>query len=172
MARLSDVRSTAIRTIASATLTVETHGPGFTDVTRECAAFLREAGARDGVLLCFMRHTSASLTIQENADPDVQTDLVTALERLAPANGGWVHDTEGPDDMPGGRWRDGARHLAGHLSGGASRTAAPARDRASVCRQRVIPKSGNRFSDKITRKRKDQRADIACALPGVKAALA
>ena len=47
-----------------------------------------------------IRHTSASLVIQENADPDVQTDLVTALDRLAPANAGWVHDTEGPDDMP------------------------------------------------------------------------
>jgi secondary thiamine-phosphate synthase enzyme len=52
------------------------------------------------VLLAYIRHTSASLVIQENADPDVQTDLVTALRRLAPANAGWVHDTEGPDDMP------------------------------------------------------------------------
>ena len=48
----------------------------------------------------YLRHTSASLVIQENADPDVQTDLVTALDRLAPADAGWVHDTEGPDDMP------------------------------------------------------------------------
>ena len=52
------------------------------------------------MLLAYLRHTSASLVIQENADPDVQTDLVTALGRLAPANAGWVHDTEGPDDMP------------------------------------------------------------------------
>ena len=64
------------------------------------ADFLRQAGARDGVLLAYLRHTSASLVIQENADPDVQADLVTALKRLAPANAGWVHDTEGPDDMP------------------------------------------------------------------------
>ena len=55
---------------------------------------------RDGVLLAYIRHTSASLVIQENADPDVQTDLVTALQHVAPANAGWVHDTEGPDDMP------------------------------------------------------------------------
>jgi len=61
---------------------------------------LREIGAGDGALLAFIRHTSASLVIQENADPDVQTDLVTALNRIAPANAGWVHDTEGPDDMP------------------------------------------------------------------------
>jgi secondary thiamine-phosphate synthase enzyme len=52
------------------------------------------------VLFLFLRHTSASLVIQENADPDVQTDLATALARLAPAGPGWVHDTEGPDDMP------------------------------------------------------------------------
>ena len=59
-----------------------------------------DAGGRNGTLLLFLRHTSASLVIQENADPDVQTDLVTALARLAPAEAGWVHDVEGPDDMP------------------------------------------------------------------------
>jgi secondary thiamine-phosphate synthase enzyme len=48
----------------------------------------------------FIRHTSASLTIQENADPSVLADLTTALDRLAPENAGWSHDTEGPDDMP------------------------------------------------------------------------
>jgi secondary thiamine-phosphate synthase enzyme len=48
----------------------------------------------------FIRHTSASLTIQENADPSVLDDLMTALDRLAPENAGWTHDTEGPDDMP------------------------------------------------------------------------
>jgi secondary thiamine-phosphate synthase enzyme len=100
MARLGELRSTNVGTIVSATLTVETRGPGFIEITRDAASFLREAGAREGVLLLYMRHTSASLTIQENADPDVQTDLVTALNRLAPANAGWVHDTEGPDDMP------------------------------------------------------------------------
>jgi|SRR4051812_9122097 secondary thiamine-phosphate synthase enzyme len=100
MGRLEGVRRVTPETIASATLAVETSGPGFTDITRDVAAFLRAAEAGDGVLLAFIRHTSASLTIQENADPDVQADLVTALERLAPANAGWVHDTEGPDDMP------------------------------------------------------------------------
>ena len=48
----------------------------------------------------FIRHTSASLTIQENADPSVLDDLMTALNRLAPEDAGWTHDTEGPDDMP------------------------------------------------------------------------
>jgi len=100
MVRLDDVRSVTPETIAAATLVAETRGPGFTEITPDVATFLRVAEAGDGVLLAFIRHTSASLTIQENADPDVQTDLVTALDRLAPASAGWVHDTEGPDDMP------------------------------------------------------------------------
>jgi len=100
MARLGRIDTVAIGTIASATLVVETRGAGFTDITRDVASFLQEAAAGDGVLLAFIRHTSASLTIQENADPDVQTDIVTALDRLAPASAPWVHDTEGPDDMP------------------------------------------------------------------------
>jgi len=100
MARLTHVRSTAVDTVATATIEVETRGPGFTDITREAVSFLQQSSAGDGALLAFVRHTSASLTIQENADPDVQTDLLTALNRLAPANAGWVHDTEGPDDMP------------------------------------------------------------------------
>jgi secondary thiamine-phosphate synthase enzyme len=53
-----------------------------------------------GTLLLYLRHTSASLVIQEKADPDVQDDLMTALARLAPEHAGWVHDTEGSDDMP------------------------------------------------------------------------
>jgi secondary thiamine-phosphate synthase enzyme len=87
-------------TITSSLLSVETRGAGFTDVTREVAKFLRETGAREGAVTLFIRHTSASLTIQENADPSVLRDLTTALNRLAPENAGWVHDTEGPDDMP------------------------------------------------------------------------
>src|SRR5256885_2694456 len=100
MARLSDLQNTTLDLIASATLTVETRGDGFIEITRDVADFLRQAAAHDGVLLAYIRHTSASLVIQENADPDVQTDLVSALNRLAPANAGWVHATEGPDDMP------------------------------------------------------------------------
>jgi secondary thiamine-phosphate synthase enzyme len=96
----SDVRVAAAQVVATATLVVSTAGPGFTDITGEVRAFVSRSGARDGVALLFMRHTSASLAIQENADPDVQTDLTTALDRLAPADAGWVHDTEGPDDMP------------------------------------------------------------------------
>jgi secondary thiamine-phosphate synthase enzyme len=87
-------------TIASSLLTVQTPGRGFTDLTAEAVKFVAEAGARDGALTLFVRHTSASLTIQENADPSVLVDLTTALSRLAPENAGWTHDAEGPDDMP------------------------------------------------------------------------
>ncbi len=87
-------------TIASSLLTVQTPGRGFTDLTAEIAKFVDEVHADDGALTLFIRHTSASLTIQENADPSVLVDLTTALSRLAPENAGWTHDTEGPDDMP------------------------------------------------------------------------
>lgn len=90
----------SVTTIASSLLAVATRGAGFVDITGEVAKFLREVGAREGAVTLFIRHTSASLTIQENADPSVLQDLATALRRLAPENAGWVHDTEGPDDMP------------------------------------------------------------------------
>jgi secondary thiamine-phosphate synthase enzyme len=93
----SAVSATAI---VSSLLTVQTRGAGFTDLTSDVAKFLREARAQEGAVIVFIRHTSASLTIQENADPSVLKDLTTVLNRLAPENGGWIHDTEGPDDMP------------------------------------------------------------------------
>jgi secondary thiamine-phosphate synthase enzyme len=85
---------------AGATLTVSTPGQGFTDITRAVAEFLARSGIATGLVTVFCRHTSASLTIQENADPDVQTDLLTALDGLAPRHAGYVHGAEGPDDMP------------------------------------------------------------------------
>jgi secondary thiamine-phosphate synthase enzyme len=87
-------------TIVSSLLTVETIGAGFTDLTPETAKFVSDSGLREGAVTLFVRHTSASLTIQENADPTVLVDLTTALKRIAPENGGWRHDAEGPDDMP------------------------------------------------------------------------
>jgi secondary thiamine-phosphate synthase enzyme len=98
--RLSPITRVTPQVLLSATLTVETRGAVFIEITREVGAFLREAKADDGALTVFLRHTSASLTIQENADPDVQTDLAGALDRIAPQHAGYVHDTEGPDDMP------------------------------------------------------------------------
>jgi len=100
VASLSAPSAVSAGKIVSALLAVETPGTGFTDITREAARFLHSTGAREGALMLFIRHTSASLTIQENADPSVLVDLTTALTRLAPENAGWVHDTEGPDDMP------------------------------------------------------------------------
>ena len=90
----------AATSVVSSLLTVQTPGTGFTDLTAEVAKFVTEARAREGAVTLFIRHTSASLTIQENADPTVLVDLTTALNRLAPENAGWRHDTEGPDDMP------------------------------------------------------------------------
>ena len=86
--------------IATSQLVVQTGGKGFVDLTAEIERFVSESQAREGAVTLFIRHTSASLTIQENADPSVLTDLQTALARLAPDNAGWTHDTEGPDDMP------------------------------------------------------------------------
>ena len=81
-------------------LEIATRGVGFTDVTRCAADWLRRIGARDGLLTLFIRHTSASLVIQENADPDVRDDLTDALSALAPEDRPWRHTVEGPDDMP------------------------------------------------------------------------
>ena len=75
------IDASASDTIVSSLLTVQTRGRGFTDLTAEVAKFVREAGAREGAVTLFIRHTSASLTIQENADPTVLDDLMTALDR-------------------------------------------------------------------------------------------
>jgi len=83
-----------------ATLDIATDRPGMSEITAAVARWLDDIGADDGLLTLFIRHTSASLTIQENADADVQRDLVDALTRLAPENAGYRHATEGPDDMP------------------------------------------------------------------------
>jgi secondary thiamine-phosphate synthase enzyme len=79
---------------------VPTPSAGFIDITAEIARFVKDAHAREGAVTLFIRHTSASLAIQENADPSVLDDLMTVLDRLAPQHAGWSHDTEGPDDMP------------------------------------------------------------------------
>lgn len=78
----------------------ETCGPGFTDITGEINAWLGSQGAHDGLVTLFIAHTSASLTIQENADPDVLRDLTDSLERIAPRTHPYRHSLEGSDDMP------------------------------------------------------------------------
>ncbi len=86
--------------IATSQFAVQTRGKGFVDLTSDVAKFLSDANAKEGAVTLFIRHTSASLTIQENADPSVLVDLGTALSELAPEDAPWTHDTEGPDDMP------------------------------------------------------------------------
>ncbi len=98
--RLSKIAETTPQLIGTATLQVDTPGAGFCEITGEAKNFIAQLGAGDGSLLVYLRHTSASLTIQENADPDVQHDLMSALDRLAPEDAPWIHDVEGPDDMP------------------------------------------------------------------------
>jgi secondary thiamine-phosphate synthase enzyme len=100
MNRLSAIHTARVDTVATAELTVAASGEGFFEITRDVADFVAQIKARDGAVLLYLKHTSASLVIQENADADVRTDLVTALRRLAPENVGWVHEVEGPDDMP------------------------------------------------------------------------
>lgn len=84
---------------------IETRGQGLVEITRQVEAFVRDAGMEEGLLTLFVRHTSCSLLVQENADPDVREDLNGFFERLVPPSDDpsmrWmVHTTEGPDDMP------------------------------------------------------------------------
>ncbi len=85
---------------ASAAVIVATRGPGFTRLGNEVSKRLKEMEAANGVVTLFSTHTSASLCIQENADPDVLADLADALDRLAPEGVRYRHRSEGPDDMP------------------------------------------------------------------------
>jgi secondary thiamine-phosphate synthase enzyme len=98
--RLSVVQRLRPDWFATGMLSVDTAGRGLVEITAQIRRFLDEVEAQDGVVLIFLRHTSASLIIQENAAREVRADLTMALERLAPADAGWRHDSEGPDDMP------------------------------------------------------------------------
>jgi secondary thiamine-phosphate synthase enzyme len=84
----------------SHTLEVATRGKGFVEITDELARWLESIAGENGLLTVFVSHTSASLTIQENADPNVRRDLADALELLAPEDRTYAHQEEGPDDMP------------------------------------------------------------------------
>jgi secondary thiamine-phosphate synthase enzyme len=81
-------------------LSVATRGKGFTEITSELASWLGSIAGENGRLTVFVCHTSASLTIQENADPNVRHDLLDALDALAPEHRPYAHQDEGPDDMP------------------------------------------------------------------------
>ena len=82
-------------------ITCKTSGRGLTEITSEILRWLTQQSMKTGLLTVFCRHTSASLLIQENADPDVLKDLEAFFERIAPEEPGrYIHDAEGPDDMP------------------------------------------------------------------------
>ncbi|MCA9297133.1 MAG: secondary thiamine-phosphate synthase enzyme YjbQ [Phycisphaerales bacterium] len=82
-------------------ITVNTPGAGLHEITRDVLAVVRDAGVMHGVCTVFIRHTSASLLIQENADPSARRDLETWMNRLVPPNDSlFTHTSEGPDDMP------------------------------------------------------------------------
>jgi secondary thiamine-phosphate synthase enzyme len=82
------------------TVQIKTHGPGLYEFTEAVAKFAATEKFGDGLLTCFIRHTSASLLVQENADPDVQKDLQDFFARLAAKGMDYRHTAEGPDDMP------------------------------------------------------------------------
>lgn len=91
--------------MARTVFTIGTRGPGLVEFTREVAAWVEGTGVTEGLLTLFVRHTSCSLAIQENADPDVRADLEAFFRRLVPPaddpGQGWItHRDEGPDDMP------------------------------------------------------------------------
>ena len=82
-------------------ISVQTQGKGLYEFTRQVESWVREHGDGNGLLTLFIRHTSASLTVQENADPDVKRDLEAYFSRLVPENDPiYIHTMEGPDDMP------------------------------------------------------------------------
>lgn len=83
------------------TFTIRTHGKGTTEITREVAGIVARSGVSTGTVTVFVRHTSASLVIMENADPSARRDLEVFFEKLVPENTPWfIHTQEGPDDMP------------------------------------------------------------------------
>src|SRR3954469_24889805 len=85
---------------SSAVLPIRAPRAGLTEFTEKVAAFVAESGISEGLLTLFCRHTSASLVIQENAAPAARRDLERYFDRIAPKNGPYEHDDEGPDDMP------------------------------------------------------------------------
>jgi len=103
MSRISVANEQSLAPVArqaSIDIAVDTDGPGFTDITPTIGDWIARERLTDGLLTLFVRHTSAAVTIQENADPNVHLDLADAFEELAPRRPGRRHVEEGPDDMP------------------------------------------------------------------------
>src|SRR5213595_799389 len=85
---------------SSTILPIRASRPGLHEFTKNVRAFVEESGIQEGLLTLFCRHTSASMVIQENAAPAARRDLEAYFERIAPEDGPYEHDDEGPDDMP------------------------------------------------------------------------
>lgn len=87
--------------VSHSTIRIRTRGKGTVEITDEVARAIAQSGIREGIVTVFVRHTSASLVIMENADPSARSDLETFFDKLVPENTPWfVHTLEGPDDMP------------------------------------------------------------------------
>ena len=87
--------------VSHSAIRIRTRGKGTLEITDEVARAIANSGIRDGIVTVFVRHTSASLVIMENADPSARRDLETFFEKLVPENTPWfIHTLEGPDDMP------------------------------------------------------------------------
>jgi len=99
--RVETIADAAVSRIVSGRLSLDTRGEGTTDVTPLVADWVGAIGAGRGLVSAFVQHTTASLVIQENADPAVRADLLDALDRLAPKNVAYRHGEERVDDMPG-----------------------------------------------------------------------
>jgi secondary thiamine-phosphate synthase enzyme len=90
-----------LMTAHTETFSIKTHGKGTTEITREVAGIVSQAGITNGTVTVFVKHTSASLVIMENADPSARRDLEVFFDKLVPENTPWfIHTQEGPDDMP------------------------------------------------------------------------
>jgi secondary thiamine-phosphate synthase enzyme len=95
-------------------LKISTTGKSFHNITAKITAIVAESGVETGLCTLFLRHTSASLVIQENADPDVLVDLANFMSGLVPESGRYIHDAEGSDDMPA-HIRTALTHTSEHI---------------------------------------------------------
>ncbi|MFN6464428.1 MAG: secondary thiamine-phosphate synthase enzyme YjbQ [Nostoc sp. DedVER02] len=95
-------------------LKISTAAKSFYNITPKIEAAVAESGVETGLCTLFLRHTSASLVIQENADPDVLVDLANFMAKLVPESGKYIHDAEGPDDMPA-HIRTALTHTSEHI---------------------------------------------------------
>ncbi|MEN3930143.1 secondary thiamine-phosphate synthase enzyme YjbQ [Microvirga sp. W0021] len=100
MTRITNIHKSDVKIQLTAQMSLKTTGTGLFEFTDDIRQWAKSHSLNNGLLCVFCQHTSASLTIQENADPDVQKDILTSLDYLAPRHNHYIHSYEGPDDMP------------------------------------------------------------------------